>query len=498
MMRTRMNNTPVRRANTNALTEKLFREEKNYRSDRLVEKWSGVAEVGKGIKNMDVNKARNLAILLENQTRAMSRMSEAQLSSAFGDFKPENMLRLIRLSYPNSVRGELFTEFNLETANDSIKYIYPVYSNGMQDGKLNGANNMTEAGRFDAGRIEDIMYESSESQFATEFATISADAAATIFTTAKDNPFTNLGYVDGHSKFIADDGTVLAVQAGEDHADTWLYSDGGTVTRDANGFTYAAGTSGKAAATFVGAYDSEKDLAGEYLGEVELTMKDYHFNPRPIALGVTWTQLTELVLDTSFGVSAEEMLLDSAAQEIKKTLDFQSVKYANAVQKTNGLATATFDAEAGSDTKDSYWHTAQTVEQAFEKVINNVYNKIKRGGITNVVASPSAASYLKLNEGFKADSRQPAVGIYKVGELNGVAIYKAPADIIPEGEVLTTWKNEAAEGDVCMAIGTLLPFFSTGAIQRKNFYKEAGISRYEDSKVLQPMYLGRVQIENIR
>lgn len=89
MMRTRMNNTPVRRANTNALTEKLFREEKNYRSDRLVEKWSNVAEVGKGIKNMDVNKARNLAILLENQTRAMSRMSEAQLSSAFGDFKPK-------------------------------------------------------------------------------------------------------------------------------------------------------------------------------------------------------------------------------------------------------------------------------------------------------------------------------------------------------------------------------------------------------------------------
>ena len=38
---------------------------------------------------MDVNKARNLAILLENQTRAMSRMSEAQLSSAFGDFKPK-------------------------------------------------------------------------------------------------------------------------------------------------------------------------------------------------------------------------------------------------------------------------------------------------------------------------------------------------------------------------------------------------------------------------
>jgi hypothetical protein len=34
------------------LTEKLYREERNYRLDKLVEKWSGVAEIGKGIENM--------------------------------------------------------------------------------------------------------------------------------------------------------------------------------------------------------------------------------------------------------------------------------------------------------------------------------------------------------------------------------------------------------------------------------------------------------------
>ena len=50
-------------------------------------------------------------------------------------------------------------------------------------------------------------------------------------------------------------------------------------------------------------------------------MRSYQFQPRVVSLGVTWTQLAELTLDTSFGVSAEEMMLDSAAQEIKKTLD---------------------------------------------------------------------------------------------------------------------------------------------------------------------------------
>ena len=63
---------------------------------------------------------------------------------------------------------------------------------------------------------------------------------------------------------------------------------------------------------------------------------------------------------------------------------------------------------------------------------------------------------------------------------------------------LTTWKNEQAEGDVSIAIGTLVPFASTGKLPRKNFYFEQGIARYEDMQALQPRYLGRVLIKNIR
>lgn len=37
---------------------------------------------------MESSTARNLAVLLENQTRAMSRMTEAQLSSTFGGYSP--------------------------------------------------------------------------------------------------------------------------------------------------------------------------------------------------------------------------------------------------------------------------------------------------------------------------------------------------------------------------------------------------------------------------
>lgn len=514
-IRTHINeNAPVRRA-SNALTEKLFREERDYRNDRLVEKWSGVKEIGKGIKDMDVHTARNLAILLENQTRAMSKMSEAQLSTAFGDFKPENMLRLIRLSYPNSVRGQIFTEFNLESTRDSIKYIVPTYSDGMVSDKYAGEysryNDMDNpaANRFDTADYNTPMYESSESQFATEYVTVPTTNGS--IDTTNVEPFKSMGYVDGHSRFVLD-GQVVAIQSGSDlgFAPGWLYAnlpmnDGKQttdfeVTVEGSVFTLTDKNKLKdcSSAKFVGAYNSENDFAGQYLGEVQLIMKDYKFNPRPISLGVTWTQLTEVTLDTSFGVSAEEMLLDSASQEIKKHLDFQSIKTANVFQRASGNNTFTFDAAVGDSIDDSYRDTAQTITQALDGVVNEIYDKIMRGGISAIVGGPAATSYLKLSNLWKDTGRQAAIGAYKLGELDGIPVYKVPSKVIPNNELLTTWKNDNAEGDVCMAIGTLIPFYSTGVLQRKLFYKESGIQRLEDTKVLQPGYLGRIQITGIR
>ena len=228
-------------------------------------------------------------------------------------------------------------------------------------------------------------------------------------------------------------------------------------------------------------------------------MRSYQFQPRIISLGVTWTQLAELTLDTSFGVSAEEMMLDSAAQEIKKTLDYQAVKMASAYQKKLAAENfAEFNAEAGDKTKDSYYHTAQLVEQPIEQVANKQLDAIGRGGVSAIVGGPKAITYLKLSEKFEATGAQPAIGGHKVGKIGDVDVYKVPSSIIAEDELLTVWKNPTVEADVAVAIGTLLPFYSTGAIQRKNLYKEGAVARFEDTQVLNPNYLGRIKINNIR
>ena len=529
--------------------DRLFREEREFRADKLVEKWSRVKEIGRGIPDLPVQTARNLAILLENQASRMKRMTEAQLSNSFFGYTPENMLRLIRLSYPNSIRGDLFTEFAMETSHDSIKYVYPVYTNAQrndfdwdntafQNGKgWNGTDWPMDAKFDDPAHKYDVMYESTESRYATELVNVPEkdEAGNDLYTvgaaqvTVKfDGGALRGAYIPNASVLYVISNGVKSAVAMQDAKGGWfggkdiLIEDGtkaikcdavtqtginatfdiqvGTV--DASGvIAYDANEAIPATVKFlaVGRFDSERDLTGKYLGEVELQMRDYHFRPRPITLGVTWTQLTELVLDTSFGVSAEDQLMQSASEEIKKSLDFQAIKYASDVQKTYASSNfVQFDAEAGGvNNDDSYWHTAQIINQSIEHIADNMLDDFQRGGVSAIVGGTRACTYLQLNEGWSNKGKQTAIGAHKFGEINGIPVFKAPG-IMPKDQLLTTWKNDQADGDVSIAIGTLLPFFSTGALQRKNFYKEAGIARYEDTQALQPKYLGRIQIKNIR
>lgn len=477
------------------LTEKLLREERAFRADRLVEKWSNIPEIGVGIQDMEPRAARNLAILLENQTRQMSHMTEAAIASNFNGTTPENMLRLVRLSYPNSIRGELFTEFAMETANDSIKYIVPTYQDkeGVHDKFDDGKMPEPIPGKYANGTA---MYENVESRYATELHSFTKTSEE--MTSASYNEFVTYGaskqlgtYLPGDSVIYGvKDGKKIGVAAVQDSDGEWVPAEFSSARVD-TATSYL----------FVGRYDSEQDFEGQNLGEVELVMRSYQFQPRIISLGVTWTQLAELTLDTSFGVSAEEMMLDSAAQEIKKTLDYQAVKMASAYQKK--LAAENFaefnasPADAGG-IKDSYFHTAQLVEQAIEQVANKQLDAIGRGGVTAIVGGPKAITYLKLSEKFEATGAQPAIGGHKVGKLGDVDVYKVPSSIIAEDELLTVWKNPTVEADVAVAIGTLLPFYSTGALQRKNLYKEGAVARFEDTQVLNPNYLGRIKISNIR
>ena len=497
----------------------MLADDRAYKADKLVERWSKMPEIGEGLVDLPTNKARNTAILLENQARSMAKMTEAQLSSNFQGYSPENVLRVVRFAYPQSVRGDIFTEFAMTSVKDSIKYIRPVYTNSQTgepiDRASDGKFKTDGANEFMDDNYRKAMYESFESRYATELenATVADGGSGAYTATFKNGAFGANGeqYIDGYSYIYldGDESKVLAMQYQAHNEIKWMFGveiDGlkiaaaPTMTSGVLSFT-VTGTIGEHKVHAVGRYNSEVDLTGQYLGEIELVMTDYQFQPRPITLGVTWTKMTELTLESAFDLSAEEMLMDAANNEIKKSLDYQAVKFGYATQAVAAAANnAVFDAspaDAGG-IKDSYFHTAQLVQQSIDAVGDKIREYYGRGGVGVMVAGPQAANYLKLNKGFTATGAKAEVGIFKIGELDGKPVFKAPAAIVPGNEILTVWKNDLNENDVAVAFGIYLPFYSTGALQRKNLYTEAAIARFEDSKALMPKYLGKVTINGIR
>ena len=255
-------------------------------------------------------------------------------------------------------------------------------------------------------------------------------------------------------------------------------------------------------------FDSEGDFMGDYLGEVEIRMSDYEFKPRPTTIGVTWSQLSELTLDASFGVSAEEYLVTYAAAAIKQELDYRAIRIAYMAAKTNPAAyhvtfdaaynTANADGTAANGTKEGYRDNAQTFLSAVATVGDIMYNDIKRGGVSRLVCGPSAGTYIRLNNLFSNKGAMPAEGAHQFGELDGIPTFKVPDEVIPTDEILTVWKNPSNEADISVAFGTFVPFFSTGVIQRKNFYKEAGLATYGDWAILNRRYLATIKIEHLK
>lgn len=530
------------------LDEALTRSDRNYRLAKRIDIWKSMPGIGEDMDTFDEATQRNLACNLDNQAAVLNRLSETQTADAFQGFTPENMLRLVRLSMPNIVRNKIFTEFAMETARDSIKYVRPVYSKTFNGrtlvDKTEDYNRLydddDEAFRnsINSEKARKAIYETTEDRINQELANgvkIAAigDAVATFaFHEVEADEKTGISIevadasqkwgkkgekmIDGYAVvYYGKETEPVAVQQKESKkfmvnpdytfkaefdADGNLnVTEFASTKKDEKG--EAVAVDAKELKAFA-RYDSEDDFEGNFLGEVEIRTSDYFFEPRPTSIGVSWSSLSEIVLDTSFNVSAEEYLVTYAAQAIRVALDYRAVKLAYQQARTNGEGyRVTFDAAYNQTEKghlEGYIANAQTFECALDTVADNMLNDINRGGVSRLVAGPSAGTYIKLNQHYSDKGAQYFEGIHQMGELGGKPVFKAPSGIIPTDEVLTVWKNPNNEADISIAFGTLVPFLSTGLIQRKNFYKEAGLATFGDWAVINKRYLATVKILHLK
>lgn len=570
----RMNERKANASIRENVKKQLFKTERDARAAKAIDAWSKVAVIGAGLHEMPFKEAANCALNLQSQATYMARLSEAQLSQSFSDFAPQNMLRLVRLSMPGVCRNKVFTEFAMESAKDSIKYIKPVYTKN-QSGNNTMGNKHSEGGedpwgtqtdrdatKYRTNDVYDGLYETFEDRMTQELINIApADPEATVADKAQivykidKTGYTGGNYLDtvkmipGYATlFLKDEKDPFAVEVKRGTFPGHFILEGATNafmdvayndTKDAIVITFKdphtypidpttitaedpvgkpytsfdeavkglgfADAEGKPAIKGFARFDLEDDFNGDELGEIELVMSDYEFKPRPTTIGVTWSQLAEITLDASFGVSAQDMLVTYAAEAIRVNLDYRAFKFAYAQAKMNKKPVVVFDAGFNTSdgehqgTKEGYIHNAQTFTTALDTVSDNMLNEMNRGGVSRMVCGPSAGSYLKLSvSGWDGKGRGENSGVHYEGTFEGIPTFKAPSAIIPSDEILCVYKNDKNEGDVAIAFGTLIPFVNTGVIQRKNFYKEAGIASYGDWACLNKNYLRLIKIINMK
>ena len=458
----------------NEMTEMLS--QRNEYADQLHEKWSKTKGIGDGLTEMydqDPGRARGLSLILENQENHLSNLTETQISNSFST-TPENVLRVVRLGYPNSVRGELFLEWAMETARDSIYYLSPVYGKTKRGATAGNVTHESPSFRY-SSEIEQMVLGS-------------GDDSTTVFTdTASVTPLRpfNLAIFVDNVPVGTDDGAGNIIGAGI--ADGSVNYDSGAISVE---FSTAPGSGKEVMVSYY--YDSEVDTNYDEIGNVELQLRDFQFRVRPFPLYVSWSKMTELLLNTTLNIDAEDALVRGAADELKKALDFHAVRLA--YKGSRGNTAANFDATqaAGESEIDRAMAFSRTIDGASDVM----FNAVQRGGVTKMVAGPGACSYIKLHRRFDGSNAQPRVGAHRIGSLDGIDIYKVPQSIVPNDEVLYIYHNADVPEDVSVAFGSLVPLYRTQTLEYKEFYSETGLAYFGDSKILRPEYLVRGKILN--
>jgi len=458
---------------------------RNRIADRLIEKWSkkkgldldngGFAK----IYSASPRKARNLATILENEERHIRSLTETQISNAFQG-TPQTVIKVIRLGYPNSVRGDIFTEYAMTTMKDTIYKIETLYDRTKRGATQNN-----------------VMYESTSDRYASEINSVDVSATATTTFTGSlgvvplraysVNVLLN-GFPVGNDNGL---GVITGSALSTGTASTIDYTSG------AYSLTFASALTTNDTFTIRWNENSEDSTLYANQGQVNVRLVGYDFRAKPFPIGFSWSKMTELLMESALQNDAEEVLISAGADELKKSLDFQALRLAYSASKWT--TAQDFNADWAAQGSDSDFAHSQSVTKALRNASQKTYNALMRGGnATSYVAGASAATYLTMHKGFVYDNAMPAVGAFRMGTLNGIPVYQAPSDIIPTAEILCVYKNNREESnDSAIVTGTYIPLYRTQTLEFNSFHKESALAFFGDMRIQEGKYVTRVTLSGL-
>jgi hypothetical protein len=473
-----------------ALKERLEEEvaTRNAIADRLIEKWSNKKGLGLDggrfdkIYESSPRKARNLAVILENEEKHLRSLTETQISNAF-QATPQTIIKVIRLGYPNSIRGDVFTEIAMTTVKDSIYKIETTY-----DRTKRGATS------------GNVMYESPADRYASEIESVTVSATATANFTgtlavAPIRPYTVTLFLNGYP-IASDNGSGVFVGTGLSTVTPSTIVYEGTDAGDYD-ITFASALTTADTFTIRWNHNSEvSTLYGEQ-GQVNVNLVALDFRANPYPIGFSWSKMTEYYMESALKNDAEEVLITAGSDELKKSLDFQALRLGYSASKWT--AAVEFDTDWSQAGSDSDFAHTQSVVKSLRNASQKTYDSIMRGGeATSYVCGPKAATYLTAHKGFIADNTMPTVGAYKFGTLNGIPLYQAPTDIVPTNEIMCVYKNNREEAnDAALVTATFVPLYKAQTLEYSSFHKETALAFFGDMKIQNAKYVTRVSLKNL-
>jgi len=464
---------------------RAFNETRRKTQDRLIEKWNRV-DVGAGLDNLykiNPHRARCTAMAIQNQENHLKQLNETVISTSFA-MKPENLLKVVRIGTANSNRGDIFTEYPLQTTDDALFYIYMTYEQA-----LRGAA---------AG---DYMYEKALPYVAGEqFYIDTTGTGATQYTIVCGNiPIVAnkvIVLLDG-ALIGMDDGSGNIARVGASTVLTTTQTTWNCVTTSSGVVKLEFTAAVPVTSTIRVLYDwnsEDSTLAGQY-GTIGISLVKKRFNARPHPLGYAYSTMTELTLGTTGIGNAEELLVGAVGDEHAKAKDYKAIARARTVALMN--STVDFDtafAVAGEVSAKSH---AQMITKTIGNISAAIYDDIKRGMINKAVAGSKALEYVRLHDGWTEDTRQPRTGVYKAGKLNDIEFFGCPADasLVNNNEILLTYKNPEEGLDLSLVFGTLTEI--AASLKYPTFYTVGNVAAVEDTLTINTKFVRLLTLSNL-
>ena len=460
-----------------------FMEQKKRLSEQHLNKWGRTDILGKEFQKLyakNPTKALKAATLVENQERALKSIVKENLySTTFSpSLKPVHLLKAVFLGVANSKRGDIFTEIPLTTTDDILLYVQSSYGKS-----LRGAN---------AGSRP---YETVAPYYAGERYTVelgTGNGSITAFSKVSINPVPLIPFT---IKILVN-GAIVATDDGAGNLVGTSLSSGSVDYADGEiSVTFSTAPANNASIVAEFHWDSERSDNYIQYGVVDLELVKTRFNARPMPLGYRISDMTRLMLSTTGIGDADEYLAMAVAQEHARSKDYKAIIDAKHIALSNSIET--FDANFATEGEISYINHAQKLLFKIGQISASIYDSVKRGGVTHIVAGAQATEYMKLHDSWKSVSGDALTGVYQAGELDGKPVFTCPADnsLIATNEVLLIYRNPVELLDTSLVYGVLTEL--DASLRYPNFITEGNTCSVEDRKIIDTRFIRMLRINNL-